>query len=239
MIEFFDFSDHDFRLGNAALRAGTETLILLDTAEQSAEILNCLAGLRAPARGRVSVFGRNLTDLPRDERLRALDKVGIITQGGGLLSGLPVWENILLPRQFKGGDPAAGVADEFDDALRFCGEACDFGDGWLRQLPDYLSQYQIRIAAFLRLMLGRPSICIYENFTGNLSGRQKDALLGLTRRFHGLLPGRISVYLEFDSALLPEHWSGTVLRGAPRDPSLPNPPPHADTSDLGNSLAPF
>jgi ABC-type lipoprotein export system ATPase subunit len=239
MIEFHDFADPEFQLGDVVLQLGTENLILVDTAEQSADILNCLAGLRAPARGSVQVFGRNLSALPRDERLQALTKVGIIPQDGGLLSGLPVWKNILLPRQFQWKDPPAGIAEEFDEALRFCGAACDSGDEWLRLLPDYLSQYQRRIAAFLRLMLSRPSICIYENLTGNLPGHQKKLLLELTRRFHGQQPGRISVYLEFDSSLLTEHWSGALLRGIPRGPSLSNPNTHADAPDLRISIAPF
>jgi ABC-type lipoprotein export system ATPase subunit len=239
MIEFHDFADPEFQLEDAVLQPGTENLILLDTAEQSADILNCLAGLRAPARGSVLVGGRNLCALPREQRLQALTTVGIIPQDGGLLSGLPVWKNILLPRQFQSKDPPVGIDEEFDEAVRFCGAACDPGDEWLRLLPDYLSQYQRRIAAFLRLMLSRPSICIYENLTGNLPGRQKEALLALARRYHGQQSGRISVYLEFDPELLAEHWSGTLLRSIPRGPSPSNPKPHADATRLRISIAPF
>ena len=239
MIEFHDFADPEFQLGDVVLQLGTENLILVDTAEQSAAVLNCLAGLRAPARGSVLVGGRNLSELPRDERLQALIKVGISPQGGGLLSVLPVWKNILLPRQFQWKDHPAGLAEEFDEALRFCGAACDPGDEWLRLLPDYLSQYQRRIAAFLRLMLSGPSICIYENLTGNLPGRQKEALLALARRYHGQQPGRISVYLEFDSELLAARWSGAILRGILRATSPSNPKTHADASNIRISIAPF
>jgi predicted ABC-type transport system involved in lysophospholipase L1 biosynthesis ATPase subunit len=239
MIEFHDFAGRDFRLEDAVLQPGTENLILVDTAEQLAEILNCMAGLRAPALGSVLVFGRNLSELPRDEQLQAVGKLGIVPHDGGLLTVLPGWKNVLLPRHFQPEDLPAGIAEEFEEAVRFCGAACESNDEWLRLLPDYLSPYQRRIAAFLRLMLGRPSICIYENLTGNLPGRQKQALLALTRRYHGQQPGRISVYLEFDAAFLAEHWTGAVLRGIPRGPSLSNPTNHADAPDLRISIAPF
>ncbi len=220
MIEFHDFAGAGFHLGDAVLQPGTESLILMDTAEQSADLLDCLAGLRAPARGSALVFGRNLSDLPRDERLQMLTRVGIIPHDGGLLTGLPVWQNILLPVLFRSEPDPAGIAGEFDEAVRFCEAASDPDGAWMHLLPDYLGQYQRRVAAFLRLMVGHPSICIYENLTGNLPGRQKESLLTLARRFHRQQSGRISVYLEFDPELLAGRWSGAVLRGVPQSPAL-------------------
>jgi ABC-type lipoprotein export system ATPase subunit len=239
MIEFRNFASPGIQFGDAVLQPGTENLIFVETAEQSADVLNCLTGLRAPARGSVSVFGQDLGKLSRDERLHVLAKVGIVPQDGGLLAGLPAWKNIVLPRQFQSKRHEAGLGDEFDEAMRFCAAACDPGDEWLRQLPDYLSQYQRRVAAFLRLMLNRPALCIYENLAGNLPGRQKETLLELTRRFHRQQPGRISIYLEFDPGLLAEHWSGTLIRGTPQAQPISTPNSHADASSLRISIAPF
>jgi ABC-type lipoprotein export system ATPase subunit len=239
MIQFRNFAGPGFELGDAVFQPGSENLILVDTAEQSAELLNCFAGLRAPARGGVEVFGRNLSGLPRDERLQAAAKMGIVPQDGGLLAGLPAWENIQLPRQFQSKHHDAGLAGEFDEAVRFCAAAFEPDDDWLRLVPDYLSHYQRRVAAFLRLMLNRPLLCIYENLTGNLPGRQKETLLELTRRFHRQEPGRISIYLEFDPELLAEHWSGTLIRGISQGPSTSTPQKNADASSLRISIAPF
>ena len=238
MIEFRNFASPGIQFGDAVLQPGTENLIFVETAEQSADVLNCLTGLRAPARGSVSVFGQDLGKLSRDERLHVLAKVGIVPQDGGLLAGFPAWKNIVLPRQFQSGRHEAGLGEEFDEAMRFCAAACDPGDEWMRQLPDYLSQYQRRVAAFLRLMLGRPDLCLYENLAGNLPGRQKESLVALTRRFHQQQTGRISIYLEFNPELLADHWSGLLLRGL-HGHSLSNANEHADTPSLRFSLAPF
>lgn len=232
MIEFHDFAGTGFQLGDAVLQPGAESLIVVDTAEQSANLLDCMTGLRVPAQGTVLIFGRNLNLLQRDERLQTLAKVGIIPQDAGLLTGLPAWKNILLPRQLQGKPAQAALGGEFDEAVRFCEGACDSGDEWMRLLPDYLDLYQRRIAAFLRLMLGHPLICIYENLTGNLPGRQKESLLALTQRFHRQQPGRISIYMEFDPALLAKQWSGTLLRGVPRSPSISNTYTNADAHSL-------
>ena len=239
MIEFHEFAGKEFQLGDAVLPPGAESLILLETAEQSAEVLNCLAGLQAPCRGSIRLFEQDLSKLDRDDRLQALSKVGIIPEDGGLLTALPVLENILLPRQYQPGRHQDSINGEFQEAVRFCQGACDPADGWMRLLPDYVDQYHRRIAAFLRLMLCRPAVCIYENLTGNLPARQKESLLALTRRFHQQQTGRISIYLEFDPELLAAHWAGLLLRGVATAHSLSNSNEHATPPDFRISLAPF
>ena len=239
MIEFHEFAGTGFQLGDATLQPGAESLILVETAEQSSEVLNCLAGLQTPGRGSIRLFGQDLSQLARDDRLQALSRIGIIPQDGGLLTALPVWNNVLLPRQFQIHRHQESITGEFQEAVRFCQGACAPVDEWMRLLPDYVSQYQRRIAAFIRLMLFRPAVCIYENLTSNLPARQKESLLALTRRFHQEQTGRISIYLEFDPELLADRWSGSLLRGVATAPSLSNATEHADPSDFRISLAPF
>jgi cell division transport system ATP-binding protein len=239
MIEFHEFAGRGFQLGDAVLQPGAESLILVETAEQSAEVLNCLAGLQAPSKGIIRLFGQDLSKLARDDRLQALWKVGIIPEDGGLLTALPVWDNILLPSQFQPGRNPDSINGEFQEAVGFCQGACDPVDEWIRLLPDYVDQYHRRIAAFLRLMLCRPAVCIYENLTGNLPARQKESLLALTRRFHQQQTGRISIYLEFDPELLAGHWAGLLLRGVATAHSLSNANEHATPPDFRISLAPF
>ena len=239
MIEFHDFAGTGFQLTDAVIQPGAESLILVETAGQAAEVLNCLAGLQAPGRGSITLFGRDLRTLERDDRLQALSQIGIIPQDGGLLTALPVWNNILLSRLYQPGRHQEDLGGEFQEAVRFCQEACDPVDEWLYLLPDYVSLYQRRLAAFLRLMLCHPALCIYENLTGNLPARQKDSLLALTRRFHRQQPGRISIYLEFDPGLLADRWPGLLLRGVAAAHSHSNAQEHADTSSLRISIAPF
>ena len=239
MIEFHEFAGEGFQLADAVLPPGAEGLILVESAEQSAEVLDCLAGLRAPGRGSIRFFGQELCRLERDDRLQALSKVGIIPEDAGLLTALPVWSNILLPRQYQLSRHQDGLAGEFEEAVRFCQGACDPVEDWMRLLPDYVSQYQRRLAAFLRLMLCRPAVCIYENLTGGLPARQKESLVALTRRFHQQQAGRISVYLEFNPELLADRWSGLLLRGVAAPHSLSNANKHADPSDFRISIAPF
>jgi ABC-type lipoprotein export system ATPase subunit len=239
MIEFHEFAGAGFQLGDAVIQPGTEGLILVETAEQSAEALNCLAGLQAPGRGSIRLFGRDLGTLARDDRLKVLARVGIIPQDGGLLTALPVLNNILLPREYQPGRRPEGLAGELREAVRFCEGTGGTDDDWMYQLPDYISLHQRRLAAFLRLMLSSPAVCIYENLTGNLPQRQKESLLTLARRYHQLQAGRISLYLEHVPELLAARWPGLLLRGVARADSLSNANEHADPSSPRISLAPF
>jgi predicted ABC-type transport system involved in lysophospholipase L1 biosynthesis ATPase subunit len=239
MIEFHEFAGAGFHLGDAVIQAGVEGLILVETAEQSVEVMHCLAGLRAPGHGGIRLFGRDLTKLGRDDRLKALDKVGFVPQDGGLLTALPVWNNILLPRQYRLSRHEDRIAGEFQAAVNFCQEACGPDDAWMRLLPDYVSPYQRRLAAFMRMMLCKPDVCIYENLTGNLPARQKESLLALTRRFHEQQAGRISLYLEFDPGLLANRWPGLLLRATPTAHTPSNANEHADPNSIRISIAPF
>ncbi len=239
MIRFHEFAGTGFQLGDAVIQPGAECLILVETAEQTGEVLNCLAGLQVPGQGGITLFGRDLRTLARDDRLRALAKIGIIPQDGGLLTGLRVWNNILLPREYLPVRHPEDLDAELQEAVRFCQGACDPVDEWMYQLPDYVSLYHRRLAAFLRLMLRHPDLCIYENLTGNLPARQRESLLALTRRFHQQQAGRISLYLEFDPELLAVRWPGSLLRGAATAHPVSNANEHADTSSLRISLAPF
>ena len=214
-IAFSDFAGAGFSLGDAVIPAGAECLLLVDNAEQGEEVLNCLSGLRPPARGRASLLGRDLIHLPRDERLQVLARIGIVPSGGGLLTNLPAWQNIMLARQYQANLRYEKITETFADALRFCAQDHEPVEGWMSQLPDYLSHYQRRLTAFLRLMLCSPAVCIYENLMGNLHTHQQESLLALTRRFHAQRPGRISLYVEFDPLPLTTPWSGQTLQARP------------------------
>ncbi len=214
-LAFHDFVGTGFRIGDAVVPAGGECLVLTETAEQAGEVLNCLAGLQTPTWGRVSLFGRDLGSLPSDERLRVLAQIGIVPRDGGLLTVLSASQNILLPRQYHSNARAEDLEDEREEALRFCEAVGEAPREWIDLPPDYLSQYQRRLAGFLRLMLCQPAVCLYENLLGNLHTRQKESLLKLTRQFHQRQPGRTSVYLEFDPGLRAEDWPGLVLQAIP------------------------
>jgi hypothetical protein len=119
------------------------------------------------------------------------------------------------PRQFRSRVRDQDLRDEMAAALQPCEAVGETPREWLDLRPDYLNQYQRRLAGLLRLMLCRPAVCLYENLLGNLHARQKESLLALTRQFHGQQPGRTSVYLEFDPGLHAQHWPGPVLQTHP------------------------
>jgi ABC-type lipoprotein export system ATPase subunit len=215
IIAFHDFAGTGFRIGDAVLQAGGECLVLTETAEHAGEVLNCMVGLQTPVQGRVSLLGRDLGRLAGDERLRVLSQIGIVPRDGGLLTGLSAAQNILLPRQYRSNARAGDLEDEIQEALRSCEAVGEAPGEWIDLPPDYLSQYQRRLAGFLRLRLCRPAVCLYESLLGNLHARQKESLLALTREFHQRQPGRTSVYLECDPGLLAEDWPGLVLQAHP------------------------
>jgi len=60
-------------------------------------LLRTILGLRRPEAGSVEVYGRNLQELTRPERLAMARSYGVTFQNGALISSLSVAQNIQLP----------------------------------------------------------------------------------------------------------------------------------------------
>lgn len=73
-------------------------------------LLRLLAGLDGPSSGRIEVLGRELGQLDAAGLDRLRQGMGMVFQGGSLLNGLTVLENILLPLR--------GAAIDWDEMQR-------------------------------------------------------------------------------------------------------------------------
>ena len=60
-------------------------------------LLKAITGLIRPARGKVKVFGLDLTSMPDDERRKEERRWGVLFQDGALFSSLTVAQNIQVP----------------------------------------------------------------------------------------------------------------------------------------------
>lgn len=60
-------------------------------------LLRSIVGLQKPARGEISVNGRNVLDMTEKEAVRQRRQWGVMFQGGALFSSLTVTENVQVP----------------------------------------------------------------------------------------------------------------------------------------------
>ncbi len=141
-------------------------------------LLNMLCGLLRPSGGQVLLGGTDIYTLEEAALARFRNEhIGIIPQGRSLLDTLTVRENILLPQTLYCGGADSNLTERAEELMRELGIA-DLGN----ELPPQLSGGEIRRAAIVRTLLGRPELIFADEPTGDLDDENTAVVLRLLRR---------------------------------------------------------
>ncbi|HZI11757.1 MAG TPA: ATP-binding cassette domain-containing protein [Myxococcus sp.] len=182
---------------DCALPPGTRALVLGRAGAGKTTLLKALAGLVAPAEGRVSWTGQDAARLGAAERRARQAAFGMVFQTDALFDSLTVRGNVLLPLERRRVPPAEARA-RADEVLRAVGllEAAD-------TLPERLSGGMKKRAGIARALAARPSVLLADD------------------PFAGLDPGTAR---QVARVLLEVAGGGTLLVAAPEAPvDLPLP----------------
>ncbi|MCS6845174.1 MAG: ABC transporter ATP-binding protein [Caldilineales bacterium] len=166
---------------DATFAQGEFTAILGRSGSGKSTLLNLISGIDRPDAGRIWLDGQELTAL--DDHRRTLFRrrsIGFVFQFFNLIPTLTVWENVVLPLELNGADPAHA---------RERGQALLAEVGLLDRaatFPDRLSGGEQQRVAIARALVHDPVLVLADEPTGNLdeaTGRQVLALLDrLTRQ---------------------------------------------------------
>lgn len=162
-----------------AIAPGECVAILGRSGSGKSTLLALLGGLCQPTSGEVLFADHPWhTRSPREKsRVRARD-IGLLLQDGGLLPGLRVLDNVLLPAVLAGRSHAA-AATRAVELLRLVG----LGERWDAYAAE-LSGGQQRRVAVARALVSEPAVILADEPTGDLDGlaaREITALLGRLR----------------------------------------------------------
>jgi cell division transport system ATP-binding protein len=124
-----------------------------------------------PSDGRVALFGRDVAGLSRRETALLRRRIGVVFQDFRLLDHLTARENVALPLRIS-GQAGARSSKEVEELLSWVGLA-DHMDA----LPPTLSGGQQQRVAIARAVIGRPSLLLADEPTGNLDDRMAVRLL--------------------------------------------------------------
>ena len=159
--------DLDFRLG-----AGQFYFLTGPSGAGKTSLLKLLYLARRPTRGRISLFGEELTDAPRD-LLPAFRRIGVVFQDFRLVRHLSAFDNVALPLRIAGHEETE-VEGPVREMLAWVGLA-----DRASAKPPTLSGGEQQRVAIARAVIARPELLVADEPTGNVDAAMAQRILHL------------------------------------------------------------
>jgi cell division transport system ATP-binding protein len=126
------------------------------------------------------MFGVNVGGADRDNLPMLRRKIGVVFQDFRLLPHLTVSQNVAMPFRVR-GVPAIDYAEDVDDLLRWVGLGAR-----IDALPETLSGGEQQRVAIARAVVGKPSLLIADEPTGNVDPDMGARIIRLFIELHKL-----------------------------------------------------
>lgn len=131
-----------------------------------------------PARGVITLFGRDVSTLTRAETAGMRRRIGVVFQDFRLLPHLSAFDNVALPLRVAGVKEEQ-VQDHVHELLSWVGLA----DG-MQARPATLSGGEQQRIAIARAVIGNPSLLLADEPTGNVDDQIAMRLMYLFEELH-------------------------------------------------------
>ena len=142
-------------------------------------LMSILGLLDSPTAGDYWLAEEPVASLSASQRARVRNRqVGFIFQSFNLISDLTVYENVDLPLTYR-GMPGTERKQRVHRALERVGMFHR-----MKHYPAQLSGGQQQRVAVARAVVGRPSILLADEPTGNLDSNNGEAVMGLLAELH-------------------------------------------------------
>ena len=166
-----EFSNVGLRYGNGpeilkdlsfSIQPGSFHFLTGPSGSGKTSLLRLLLLSLKPTRGKLTMFGRDVIKLDRDQLLQMRRHIGIVFQEFRLLDHLTTFENVALPLRVL-GQPESEYRPNVTELLDWVG----LGKR-MDAHPSLLSGGEKQRAAIARAVIGRPDILLADEPTGNV-----------------------------------------------------------------------
>lgn len=157
----------------------------------------------APSRGRLTVLGTDVA-LAKRRSLPALRRsIGVVFQDFRLLQHLSAFDNVALPLRIA-GRPEGQIQADVREMLRWVGLSKR-----MSAYPSQLSGGEQQRVAIARAVIGRPSLLLADEPTGNLDENQAERLMQLLAELSRL--GTTVVVATHNDRLVARHPAPAIM----------------------------
>ena len=208
--------DLDFRLA-----AGGFYFLTGPSGAGKTSLLKLLYLAQRPTRGRISLFGDELSEAPREALPTYRRRIGVVFQDFRLIRHLSAFDNVALPLRIV-GQPEAEVESSVREMLAWVGLA-----DRASARPPTLSGGEQQRVAIARAVIGRPELLVADEPPGNVAADMAKRILHLLTALNRL--GTTIIVATHDLSLITATPGAQMIRldhGAMVDPTgiLKNPP---------------
>jgi putative ABC transport system ATP-binding protein len=142
-------------------------------------LLSLLGLLDSPTEGTYLLDGQPVAKLSASDRARVRNRqIGFIFQAFNLIGDLTVYENVELPLTYR-GMASKERKERVQEALERVGMSHR-----MKHYPSQLSGGQQQRVAVARAVVGKPSILLADEPTGNLDSRNSESVMELLEELH-------------------------------------------------------
>jgi cell division transport system ATP-binding protein len=208
--------DLDFRL-----RRGGFYFLTGPSGAGKTSLLKLLYLAQRPTRGRIQLFGEELSDAPRDGLPHFRRRIGVVFQDFRLIRHLSAFDNVALPLRIAGKSE-----EEVEGPVREMLAWVGLADRSSARPPTLSGGEQQRVA-IARAVINRPELLVADEPTGNVDAEMAKRLLHLFTALNRL--GTTVVVATHDVGLIGAAAGAQMIRlegGTMVDPTgtLRNPP---------------
>ncbi|UJW84028.1 cell division ATP-binding protein FtsE [Devosia sp. SL43] len=177
-----EFSDVGLRYGNGpeilrdltfSVEPGSFHFLTGPSGAGKTSLLRLLLLSLKPSRGRVTMFGEDVSNLSQDRLLQMRRHIGIVFQEFRLLDHLTTFENVALPLRVL-GQPESEYRPNVTELLEWVG----LGER-MNAPPSLLSGGEKQRAAIARAVIARPKVLLADEPTGNVDPELSSRLVHL------------------------------------------------------------
>jgi cell division transport system ATP-binding protein len=210
--------DLDFRLA-----AGGFYFLTGPSGAGKTSLLKLLYLAQRPTRGRIRLFGDELTEAPREALPSYRRRIGVVFQDFRLIRHLSAFDNAALPLRIA-GRAETEVESSVREMLAWVGLA-----DRASARPPTLSGGEQQRVAIARAVIARPELLVADEPTGNVDAEMAQRILHLLTALNRL--GTTIIVATHDLSLITATPGARMIRldnGAMVDPTgiLKNPPMH-------------
>jgi cell division transport system ATP-binding protein len=176
------------------LRPGSFHFLTGPSGAGKSSLLKLMYLVSRPSRGLITMFGHDLATTPRRKMPALRRRIGVVFQDFHLLDHLSAIDNVALPLRIAGYDDDK-VIEHAGELLKWVGLS-----DRLQARPATLSGGEKQRVAIARSVIGRPSLLVADEPTGNVDPAMGNRLMHLFLEMNKL--GTTVVIATHDVSLL-------------------------------------